>query len=198
MLGHELTAELAEPFLTRRTRAEIRRLLPTSNLKSVAAWADQIKSRPSYAWSYQLHYISGSVLPDSDQAPHTCSVSLERDCPDGNCVVTAILNYTQRLIAKEEPVEALRFLVHFIGDIHQPLHNCKRLRGGNDCRVKFNNQTKFRNYDGSMVPINLHTVWDELMLDHLIVQKHGNSSSAFRDYLIDKMGNRLLTSILFY
>ena len=74
---------------------------------------------PSYAWSERLHFV--------DTPDWLCEFDFTRDCPNGVCAVGAVVNYTRRLLPgsdldSEQRVEALKFLVHFVGDLHQPLH----------------------------------------------------------------------------
>ena len=82
-----------------------------------------------------------------------------RDCKEDQCVVAAIEKYTAILRDKSQPKdkrrEALTFVVHFVGDIHQPLHTAgDKDRGGNDIKVR---------YLGSET--NLHTVWDSMLIE---------------------------------
>ncbi len=68
-------------------------------------------------------------MDTNDAPPRRCAVNVETDCGDG-CIVSAIQNYTLRLLNTDSfKAESLKFLVHFIGDIHQPLHACGRDKG---------------------------------------------------------------------
>ncbi len=85
---------------------------------------DEIKSNHSYDWARSLHYMDTHDAP-----PRRCLAQVSTDCTDG-CVVSAIQNYTSRLLRSNNfRDESLKFLVHFIGDIHQPLHACGRDKG---------------------------------------------------------------------
>lgn len=109
-------------------------------LEKASTWADEIKSGHKYDWAYRLHFIDGTVDSPSTPDPAGCSIDMDRDC-QGGCVVSAIRNYTGRIVnekAIEDKREALYFLTHFIGDIHQPLHTCGIYRGGNDFRLAMN------------------------------------------------------------
>jgi hypothetical protein len=61
-----------------------------------------------------------------DNPPESCSVNFERDCPEEGCIVSAIANYSSRALQQNitllEQQNALKFIIHFVGDIHQPLH----------------------------------------------------------------------------
>jgi hypothetical protein len=86
---------------------------------------------------------------------------MARDCPKGQCVVSALAGFEAVLkdpqASPEHRKEALLFVVHFVGDLHQPLHSSNRDdKGGNQLRVVFHGQ-----------PANLHSVWDSGLLNHM-------------------------------
>jgi len=155
--GHQLVGELAEHDLTPAARAEVQRLLagePDPTLAGVSTWADEIRSdgnelgQRSRPW----HYIN------FDRAG--CGYVPARECPDGNCVIGAINAQRDILADRTQPLqsrrEALKFVVHFVGDAHQPMHaGFRNDRGGNDFQL---------NYRGKGSPkgegTNLHGVWD--------------------------------------
>lgn len=144
--GHRIIAEIATHYLTPEAKAGVHALLGDETLADVASWADEVKGDPDYEWSIPLHYAN--VEPGAE------AFVLERDCPPEGCVVRAIIDYTALLRSQEastsEKAEALKFLVHFVADIHQPLHVSRaRDRGGNDIAVEFFHDKT-----------NLHRVWD--------------------------------------
>ena len=87
---------------------------------------------------------------DEFSPPQSCSVAYNRDCPSsGGCVISALVNNTQILRqclddndVSIECSNALKFLVHFMGDITQPLHCSAKSRGGNQIEVKFGNRRR--------------------------------------------------------
>lgn len=129
--GHALVGQVAQEFLTARTKGILRHILPQYNgtLRYAANWADQIKSdKAKWSWAEVLHYVD-----TKDKPSQNCSYVDERDCPDNKCIVGAIANYTGqakcvdgRLNGSKQEI-AVKFLTHFIGDITQPLHVCGRL-----------------------------------------------------------------------
>ena len=157
-LGHSVVAELAQRHLSPAVEAEVERLLApehTRSLADVANWADQLQDDPARAalWKQtrSQHYINFRGGSDCDYVP-------PRDCRDGRCVVSALRYYVGVLGDRGQPDnvrrEALKFVVHFVGDIHQPLHAGYRDdKGGNTYQVQFDGR-------GS----NLHKVWDSGML----------------------------------
>ncbi|OGT56019.1 MAG: hypothetical protein A3E01_01970 [Gammaproteobacteria bacterium RIFCSPHIGHO2_12_FULL_63_22] len=152
--GHAIVGTLAERQLQPAARAEVARLLagePDPTLAGVAAWADDVRAAEGPGKSAPLHYIN---FKGGD-----CSYVPVRDCPDGNCVIAAINRYflilSDRTRPDAERRDALKFLVHFVGDVHQPLHSTPRDdKGGGDFQV---------NYQGK--GSNLHKVWDRLILE---------------------------------
>lgn len=174
-LGHRLSGLIAEEFLDPHVATIMQSLLPDAwkgNLGRASTWADEIKSNPKYGWSSKLHYID--VV---NATIGSCSVDFERDCTNKQCVISAIHNFTDILdtyhskpslhrssIDWKSQSEALMFLVHFYGDIAQPLHNCGMFRGGNDYFVTFDNQTTYK-YNGRTMRYQMHVVWDVMLLE---------------------------------
>ena len=144
--GHMIVAHLAELLLEPETREYLQTLLG-SDLASVANWADQADHTPAYAWTKCMHYV--------DSQDGVCAVNFPTDC--GNCcVVSAIHNYTDRVVeVSAEKIEGLKFLIHFFGDVHQPLHAGRKSdQGGNAIHVHLEGRTT-----------NLHSVWDSAILE---------------------------------
>lgn len=147
--GHRLIALLALEHLSPATRAELNRLLALeggATLASISTWADHHRSRSTAAW----HYVN---LPEDD-----CHYVESRDCPDGKCVVAAIERQVEKLrTAKsdEERLLALKYIVHLVADVHQPLHaGHQHDKGGNKFQVRaFGRGT------------NLHALWDSDLIE---------------------------------
>jgi hypothetical protein len=160
--GHKIVAQLAQYQLSDAALTSVRVLLDKRSLSDVATWADEVDHTPAYAWSKCMHYI--------DSSNEQCSISLESDCASGCCVVAAIGNYTERLASDDfdSRVEALKFLVHFMGDLHQPLHaGNKHDHGGNDIHVKVAFSRQFDSFES-----NLHSIWDSVMIQKKLHHAH--------------------------
>ncbi|QHG88025.1 S1/P1 nuclease [Xanthomonas sp. NCPPB 1638] len=154
--GHRLVARIAETELSPQARAQVASLLagePDPTLHGVATWADELREhdpdlgKRSGPW----HYVN--------LGEHDCSYAPSRDCPDGNCVIAALERQTALLADRSQPLEvrrqALKFVVHFVGDIHQPMHaGYAHDKGGNDFQLQVDGK-------GS----NLHALWDSGMLN---------------------------------
>ena len=149
--GHQVVALIADKHLTPAARAEVNRLLamePGETLSTISTWADEHRSSQTAAW----HYVN---FPRGD-----CNYIPERDCPDGRCVVGAIEKEAQILASNapdEKRLAALKYLVHFVGDVHQPLHaGYQDDKGGNTYQLQ-----------AFMRGSNLHAVWDSGLIKSL-------------------------------
>ena len=149
--GHRIVAYIAASELAPQTQREVSRLLggplPEAMVR-VSTWADEIRrERPHTApW----HYVD---IPFGSSG-----YVAARDCPHGNCVVAQIVRDTRRLADRELTdavrAQALRFLIHFVADEHQPLHAANdQDRGGNEVHVVLNGRRT-----------NLHAIWDDTVV----------------------------------
>jgi hypothetical protein len=153
--AHRVVAELAQAQLRPGARVEVERLLaaePEPTLAGVSAWADELRQEGGEAGkrSKRWHYVDFGG-PDCEYVP-------ARDCPDGDCVVAAINREFLRLSDRRRPdaerAEALKYLVHFVGDVHQPLHASPVPdKGGLQFQVSWKGEGD-----------NLHKVWDVRVL----------------------------------
>jgi nuclease S1 len=143
--GHSLVARLAAARLTPSAAAAVARILgPDATLSGISSWADEIRNerRETGPW----HYVDIQITD--------AHLDMQRDCADSNCVLAKIKEFEgilkDQTAAPEKRKEALMFLVHFIGDMHQPLHCADHHdKGGNDVKLTFfDRQT------------NLHSLWD--------------------------------------
>ena len=144
-VGHRLIAELAEARLTPAARAEATRLLalePGATLMSVSTWADENRTLGTAAW----HYVN---FPRGEP----CEYQPARLCIEGNCVVGALERQLALLASAASDAErltALKYVVHLVADVHQPLHaGFFDDRGGNSYQLQA--------YDRGT---NLHALWD--------------------------------------
>ncbi len=147
--GHKVVCDIAWRELTSETKKKIRTINRGDSYETFAescVWPDDIRSDDAYDWAKPHHYINVPVdSPD---------VERDRDCLERGCLLSAIARAENNLGDEEKQRSAmrraLRFLGHFIGDIHQPLHvSYARDRGGNDIKVKFFTRKR-----------KLHAIWD--------------------------------------
>lgn len=128
-------------------------------------WADVIKRQKGYAWSKHHHYID---LPSGWCGEQIELDKINRVC-NNDCIFTSVLNITNDL-AFNRPylqhttiVDNLKFLVHHLQDLHQPLHVYGDGRGGNEIRINLK-------YKGRVIKTNLHTLWDKYMPEMAIAE----------------------------
>ena len=149
--AHEIIATMASHYLTDTAATKVSALLHGANMSSVANWADEVHYSPEYSWSEPIHFTN---VQDSSKECLTshgygrCTFDYERDCvdSDGNkdfCNAGAIANFSSQILESKGAVnnattDALKFVIHFVADIHQPLHvGMAGDRGGVKMNVDF-------------------------------------------------------------
>lgn len=151
-IGHRVTGAIAEPLLTRKAKTAVAAILGKESLAEASTWADEMRSSPEVFWQATAnpwHYVTvpvGKTYPEAG-AP-----------PEGDAY-TALKQFSATLKDPRSTLEqkqlALRFIVHLVGDLHQPLHvGSGNDRGGNDRKVTFGREET-----------NLHAVWDGTLVD---------------------------------
>ena len=150
-LGHRVIGQLADERVSGRTRAEILLILGVEDLAEASTWPDEERSNPADFWQNDAspwHYVTvppGTSYPDVGAPPEGDAAS---------ALTQFVATVRDRNAPAEDRALALRFIIHIIGDLHQPLHVGNGTdRGGNDVRV-----TWFRE------DTNLHRVWDTDMI----------------------------------
>jgi len=166
--GHLIAGRVAEPLLCDRAAAAVAELTGNEDLGEVGLWADRIRSDPSYADSAPWHYMNIADDARIDNFTHP---------PEGD-VLWAIRYFSGRLSARDldlaEHTEALRFLVHFIVDIHQPLHvGLAEDRGGNAIGLEFQGEAT-----------NLHRFWDTHAIESAGLSVPAYVSSVVEEFAV--------------
>lgn len=172
--GHRLVGLIAAGRLTPVAAKNVAWLLDGQTLADVSSWADSLTAdqvQTSY-W----HYLN---IP-----PEAAGYVRDRDCPRQpgvaagargdrwrDCVVDRIGYWEERLgdakLDRADRATALKFVVHFIGDLHQPFHALGVGRGGNDVKVRVFGEANCGGGDSNKpVPCNLHSVWDSRLIAH--------------------------------
>lgn len=149
-IGHRVVGEVASKHLDNKAKRAIKELLGHESMAISSNWADFIKSDRSWDKASPWHYVT----IEDDQTYETSSIN-----PQGD-VVEAIGRMIKTLKDKKasnlQKVQALKFLIHFVGDIHQPFHVGRGPdRGGNNIIVKWFNTES-----------NMHRVWDEDLINY--------------------------------
>lgn len=147
--GHRVVGEIANDYLNGKAKRAIKKLLKRESLAFTSTFADDIKSDKRYNEFYTWHYIN---------MPMDMNYEDSKKNPKGD-LVTGI-NYCIKIIKDDTSTDDdkafyLKLLIHFIGDLHQPMHiGLEEDRGGNDFKVQWF-------YKDS----NLHRVWDSEMIE---------------------------------
>lgn len=171
--GHETVGAVALANVKPATRVKVQRLLaqgrlmntpecPTATIEQASYWADCVKPLKDakgtnrFGYAYAWHYQNVNVCQPFD---------LTVACKDGNCVSAQIEREVavlrSRTASPEARVEAFLFLVHFVGDLHQPMHaGDKADRGGNDIKAAYGVYAPER--------FGLHQVWDGPLAERAI------------------------------
>ena len=169
--GHRITGEVAEAHLTEKAKIEIAKILSDPSLANASTWADEMRPNPDFQKYSTWHYANMPL--DKRYSEHPQSKKGD--------IVQAIKLCKAKLrnpnVSKNEKAFHLRFLVHLVGDIHQPLHVGRgEDRGGNEIKVKwFGKDT------------NLHRVWDSEMINTYMM-----SYTEFTDLLMRNFNSSLV------
>ncbi|RFU75815.1 nuclease s1 precursor [Trichoderma arundinaceum] len=172
-LGHNTTGYLASYFVSPSTEAHLKNLLNNQNedyLANVATWADLFRKRPEGRFTRNFHFIDAH----DDPSNQVCEVDYIRDCKAGGCIISALANYTERArdksLCESQRQQAVKLLVHFIGDLHQPLHNEDVGKGGTQIQVLWRRAGK-----------DLHEVWDSSIPEKMTKPlRTGSNEIAFQ------------------
>ena len=171
-LGHRMVGELAQRHISPAALAQVELLLagePDPTLAGVADWADRLRDLDPerFKATSRWHYVN--TPPGLD-----CDYDAARDCPGGNCVIGAIQAQRRILADRSQPLEArrdaLKFIVHFVGDVHQPMHaNNHDDLGGNRYQVSLRTELQpeayaRKHYVDGVMGTNLHSIWDYYIL----------------------------------
>lgn len=147
--GHRVVGEVAQKYLKPSAKRAIAKLLGGQSLAEVSTFADEIKSDSLYNRFYSWHFVNYPLDEEYGDSP-----------PSARGDIVMAIEECKRIIQDSgsgpaEKVFYLKMLVHFIGDLHQPMHvGREEDRGGNDIFLKwFGNET------------NLHSIWDSKLIN---------------------------------
>lgn len=193
--GHKVIAHIAEHYLEPGARDQVqgflaadRDILTASDFASRATWADKYRSS-AYAKTEKWHYTDIEIdAPDIDSScygrkPLPSGMFASQGPPEA-CAVDKVMEFASELADPEIPLDerllAFKFLLHLVGDIHQPLHSADHHdRGGNSIYVVLGARIR---------PINLHQYWDTE-----IVHAIGRSPEFVANAMIEQFGDKFPT-----
>lgn len=160
--GHSIIAEIAQQRLSPPAAQMVAGLLKGRSLASIASWADDARDvRPETAgW----HFVDIPLDVPTYKPARDCKMNPEM----GDCIIAELgrLANDLRCTSGEAQAEALKFAVHFVGDIHQPLHTVAEKHGGNDVAVDvfMRGLATGPSTPVAHTPTNLHVVWDSTLI----------------------------------
>jgi len=159
--GHRIVGEIANQHLSHSAKKNITELLGHSDLSRISNWSDEIKSDPNWKHAWNWHFMT---IPDGEtfESGEHEGIAFEKT---NDFISTLKDNHS----SQSDKEIALKFLVHIVGDLHQPLHvGNGNDRGGNDVKVKWFSEST-----------NLHRIWDSHLIDHQQL-----SYTEYADYLM--------------
>lgn len=156
--GHTIIAHIAETMLTPEVNASMWEILGETTLNNASDWCDDFDHSDEGRWSEPLHF--------TNYPGESCSFNWDRDCQKDWCNAGAIVNFTKQLadtsLSLSTRFIALKFVIHMMGDVHQPLHVASGDdRGGNTIELAGN---QFAPTPAPLRSQNLHAEWDSDLL----------------------------------
>ena len=154
VVGHKTIAQIAENHLTLQAKNAVKSLLVNQSLADVATWADEARNQAEYKKTTSWHYLNIplglnfqefvlAVKSQKNENVYTALIKCEQELANANTTLG-------------QKATALKFMVHFVGDLHQPMHISRAEdKGGNTIQVRYDNKG-----------INLHSLWDSKLIEH--------------------------------
>ncbi|MFY0255558.1 S1/P1 nuclease [Chitinophaga sp. 30R24] len=151
-VGHQTVGKIADDHLSKKARNAVQQLLGDKTLADVATWADEVRNQEEFKETAPWHFLNlplgldrnafeAQVLATTEQNVYSALTQLEKELADP-------------ATPQEKKVTDLKFIVHLVGDLHQPMHiSRKEDKGGNTIQL---------NYEGK--GINLHSLWDSKLI----------------------------------
>lgn len=151
--GHRIVGVSALPWLDGTAHRQVVEILgndEAATLEQACNWPDQVRETPEWEWSSPLHFVN---IPRTSR-----HYDRQRDCRDGRCVTEGIIRYANDLqrgtLNGLQQWQALAWLCHLVGDLHQPLHAGYRDdRGANQVFIEYQGEK-----------LNLHYFWDTALV----------------------------------
>lgn len=147
--GHRAVGQIAENHLSKKALRNVRSLLEDNSLAEASNWMDEIKSDDAFDHTHDWHWVTiptGVDYSATDLNPNGDLFAKTEE------IITALRG---KNLSREEEIKYLKFLIHLVGDIHQPLHvGHAHDAGGNSVQVTWFGK-----------PSNLHKVWDTEMIE---------------------------------
>ena len=171
--GHRVIGEIAERQLTEEVKEIVYDILDGESLASVSTWPDEMRSNPDFDKFSRWHYVNLPLDKEYTEIEHTQANVV-------NIIERCILVLKSPSSNKEMKRFYLKYLVHLVGDLHQPMHTGRyEDYGGSKIRVKFKGRK------GQETNTNLHVLWDTNLIDDFKM-----SYTEWSTHLINKMSRK--------
>jgi hypothetical protein len=152
--GHRAVGKIAEQHLTSKARREVQRLLGTETLALVSTWPDEIRNYPEFKDTAPWHYVN--TASGLSETQYLEQLRTQTSPNAYNALQAKLKELQDPAKTPAEKLAALKFVVHIVGDAHQPLHaGHAEDKGGNDIKLKYRGKDT-----------NLHSLWDSGLIDY--------------------------------
>lgn len=156
VVGHRAIGSIAERHLSAKARREVAQLLGTETLALVSTYPDEIRSSPPFRYTSPWHYTEFEHLVGLGFEQYSKAVVGMTEPNAYSALQQMMQQVKDPAKSKEDRAFALKFIVHLVGDIHQPMHaSHAEDKGGNDIKVKFQGRDT-----------NLHGLWDSGLVEY--------------------------------
>jgi hypothetical protein len=154
LLGHRIVGEIADSYLTKKSKKAIAGILGNESVAMCSNWADFIKSDPAYNYLSNWHYANIKAGLSQKEVISFLEADTATDAYTRiNFLAKELKNHD---LPQSEKVLYLRMLIHLVADVHQPMHVGRpEDLGGNKVRVLWFNDS-----------YNLHQIWDEVLIGY--------------------------------
>ncbi|QKG58288.1 S1/P1 nuclease [Hymenobacter sp. BRD128] len=154
MDGHRAIGIIAAHHLSEKACRQVAALLGTQTLALVSTQPDEMRYLPEYKETAPWHYVNTAMGLDHDQ--YLAALKGQANPNAYNVLVAKIKEMKDPAKTREQRAEALIFVVHIVGDVHQPMHTGRAEdKGGNDIKLTYRGKDT-----------NLHSLWDSGLLDY--------------------------------
>jgi hypothetical protein len=151
--GHKTVAKIAENHLTANTKLNVDALLAGQSMADVASWADGLRNDPNYSNTSSWHYINAPLGLSYEEFSKT--VKAQGSTNVYGALLKCEDDIRSQTTTVQQKTDALKFIIHFVGDMHQPMHVSRAEdKGGNSIQMQF---------DGKGT--NLHSLWDSGLIN---------------------------------
>ncbi|KAH9247933.1 hypothetical protein BASA81_014436 [Batrachochytrium salamandrivorans] len=175
-VAHRVICLIAKEFLTKEGLEYVDAYLHQQPMESIGSWADAERRSSRKSDAAEYHFT-----PSMDPSGAKCVYDDHRDCADGICLSSAIARHNKILMESTSPDDpgaenSLKYIIHYVSDVCQPLHTDGYDKGGSSTIVRFGNTDS-----------SLHTVWDTHMPNKRIWKAFKNKPVVYANYLIESI-----------